>query len=212
MKVIIKNTVVITLITLISGCLLGLVYEITKQPIEEQNVLAKQQAYQSVYSEAVSFEKIDRLSEIQQDIYEMGHTAETVDDLVEAKDEDGNLLGYVVTVTSSEGYGGDIQLTMGIQSDGTVNGISILSISETPGLGMNVDTDGFKNQYKGKKVERFEITKKGAAGKNEIDAVSGATFSSKAVNNSVNTGLDAVRTLESKSAGELPKGKGGSQK
>ena len=46
------------------------------------------------------------------------------------------MLGYVLTVTTHEGYGGDIQFTVGVRNDGTLNGISLLSISETAGLGM----------------------------------------------------------------------------
>lgn len=193
MKGIIKNTVVITLITLIAGCLLGLVYEITKEPIEVQSDFAKQQAYQSVFTDAVTFDTIASLESIQNEMINMGHSAEMVNDMVEAKDNSGALLGYVVTVTSSEGYGGDIQIAMGVQLDGTINGISILSISETPGLGMNADSDEFKGQFAGKNVDCFEVTKKGSTTEQEIDAISGATFTSKAVTNAVNAGLDAVR-------------------
>lgn len=196
MKNIVKNTVVITLITLISGCLLGLVYEITKQPIAVQNEMAKQQAYQSVFSKAEFFDSFESLEKIINEAFLSQHPAEKVDELVEAKDASGNLLGYVVTVTSTEGYGGDIQLTMGVQLDGTINGISILSISETPGLGMNADTDEFKRQYAGKNVDFFDITKSGASAENEIDAISGATFTSKAVTNAVNAGLDVVNIVK----------------
>lgn len=196
MKDIIKNTVIITLITLISGCLLGLVYEITKEPIAVQNELAKQQAYQSVFSTAEAFDLLAIPENITDESFLALHPAEKVDELVEAKDASGNLLGYIVTVTSTEGYGGDIQLTIGVQLDGTINGISILSISETPGLGMNADTDEFKGQYAGKNVDYFEVTKNSTSAENEIDAISGATFTSKAVTSAVNAGLDAVRTVK----------------
>lgn len=193
MKDIIKNTVIITLITLISGCLLGLVYEITKEPIAVQNELSKQQAYQAVFTNADTFDTIESLENIQSEMVNMGHLAETVNDMVEAKDAADALLGYVVTVTSSEGYGGDIQIAIGVQLDGTINGISILSISETPGLGMNADSDEFKGQFAEKNVACFEVTKNGSSTEQEINAISGATFTSKAVTNAVNTGLDAVR-------------------
>lgn len=196
MRDIVKNTVIITLITLISGCLLGLVYEVTKEPIAVQNELAKQQAYQAVFADADTFETIESLENIQSEMGNIGHLAETVNDMVEAKDSTGALLGYVVTVTSSEGYGGDIQIAMGVQLDGTINGISILSISETPGLGMNADSDEFKGQFAGKNVANFEVTKKGASTEQEINAISGATFTSKAVTNAVNTGLDAARVAK----------------
>ena len=78
---------------------------------------------------------------------------------------------------------------MGIQDDGTLNGISILSISETAGLGMRATTDDFKNQFKDKNVEKFTYTKTGATSDDEIDALSGSTITT----NGVNAGLAAFR-------------------
>ena len=110
-----------------------------------------------------------------------------------ARDNAGNELGYAFTVTTAEGYGGDIQFAMGIRDDGTLNGISILSISETAGLGMRATTDDFKNQFKDKNVEKFTYTKTGAASEDEIDALSGATITTNAMTNGVNAGLAAFR-------------------
>ena len=59
-----------------------------------------------------------------------------INEIMEAKDKDNNVLGYVITVTDNEAYDGKIQFSVGIKEDGTVNGIFFLSISETPGLGM----------------------------------------------------------------------------
>ena len=97
-------------------------------------------------------------------------------------------MGYVVTVTDSEGYGGNIQITVGITSDGTVNGISILSISETAGLGMRATEPEFYGQYEGKRTEKFAVSKDGGDGE-PIDALSGATITSRAVTGAVNTAL-----------------------
>ena len=82
---------------------------------------------------------------------------------------------------------------MGLQRDGTINGISILSISETAGLGMNADKV-LKPQYAGKKVPEFTVTKVGAMSDSEIDAISGATITSKAVTKAVNAGLYYFQT------------------
>ncbi len=197
MKGIIKNTVIITTITLVAGILLGLVYEITKEPIRIQNELAKQEACKAVFAEADSFETLisGEDTDIQVVVAAAGYTAQTIDEVMEAKDASGNALGYVLTVTSGEGYGGDIQFTIGIQADGTVNGISFLELAETAGLGMNADTE-WKDQYAGKKVESFAVTKTGAAADNEIDAISGATVTSDAVTNGVNAGLAAAQYLK----------------
>lgn len=198
MKGIVKNTVVITLITLVAGVLLGLVYEITKDPIAEQNAQAKKVAYEKVFEDADDFEVIVETedADLQAYIAGSGFTAQTINEAMAAKDADGNLLGYALTVTSHEGYGGDIQFTLGVREDGTVNGISFLSISETAGLGMNAKNDEFKNQYAGKNVPAFSVTKTGSTQDSEIDAISGATITSNAVTRAVNAGISAVEYLK----------------
>ena len=170
---ILKDAIILTVITLIAGGLLGLVYEVTKKPIANQQEKAKQEAYKAVFEDADSFEVC-----------------------VEAEDASGETLGYAVNVTTSEGYGGDITFSMGIQLDGTLNGISILSISETAGLGMNATKDEFKNQFSDKNAETFEVTKSGAAAENEINAISGATITSKAVTGGVNAGICAFNYVK----------------
>ena len=98
-------------------------------------------------------------------------------------------MGYVITVTTHEGYGGDIRFSVGIRNDGTVNGISILNIAETPGLGMKAE-EVLKPQFAGKTVSQFAYTKTGAVATEEIDAISGATITTNALVNGVNAGLN----------------------
>ena len=111
-------------------------------------------------------------------------------------DKDGNALGYVFVITSHEAYGGDLQLALGVAEDGTTNGISFLSLSETAGLGMQADTDEFKSQFSGKNVAQFKYTKSGVASDEEIDALSGATITTNAVTNAVNAGLSYADYLK----------------
>ena len=192
----IKNTISLTIITLVAGLLLGLVYEITKDPIAKQQQKAKEEAYKEVFAEADSFEEIELNAEkVSSSLEKQGFDA-AIDEAMRVLDKDGNLAGYVLTVTDHEGYGGDIQFAMGVKTDGTVNGISFLSISETAGLGMKAVEDDFKNQFAGKKVENFSYTKNGASAENEIDAISGATITTNAVTNGVNAGLYYISTLE----------------
>ena len=82
-------------------------------------------------------------------------------EVAEGKDASGETVGYVVNVTSHEGYGGDIDISVGIREDGTVTGIEMLSISETAGLGMKAKEADFKDQFKDKNVEKFTYTKTG---------------------------------------------------
>ncbi len=194
---IIKDTAVLLVITLVAGFLLGLVYDITLEPIAHQEELANAKACQEVFSDATDFTDVQTdLDTLNQNLKENGLDYVTVDAVMEASDDSGQMLGYVLTVTDSEGYGGDIQLSMGVRMDGTLNGISILSISETAGLGMNADTDAFKSQFADKNVEQFTYTKNGASADNEIDAISGATITTNAVTNGVNGGLLTFQYLK----------------
>lgn len=186
-----KDTIILTVITLVSGFLLGLVNHITEEPIAHQQQLAKEEAYAAVFEEADSFEGVSVETDLQEYVNAQGYEAQTIDEIMEAKDASGETLGYVMTVTSSEGYGGDIQFAMGVQEDGTMNGISILSISETAGLGMKADTEEFKSQFAGVQTDAFEYTKDGATQDNQIDAISGATITTNAMTNGVNAGLAA---------------------
>ena len=192
---IVKDTLALTVITLVSGLLLGLVNDITAGPIASQQAKEKEEAYKAVFADAASFETVTSGEDTDLESYldENGFKAQNIDEVMLAKDDQGNELGYAFTVTTSEGYGGDIQFAMGVQDDGTLNGISILSISETAGLGMRATTDDFKNQFKDKNVEKFTYTKTGATSDDEIDALSGATIPTKAMTTGVTAGLAAFR-------------------
>lgn len=195
---IIKDTIILTLITLIAGGVLGLVYEITKDPIAKQQELAKQEAYKAVFEDADTFEVCVEAEGADLAAYLAGEgfEAQTVNEIMEAKDASGETLGYAINLTTSEGYGGDITFSMGVQADGTLNGISILTISETAGLGMNATKDEFKGQFKEKQADAFEVTKTGASKENEINAISGATITSNAVTQGVNCGLKAFEYIK----------------
>ncbi|MBO5468441.1 MAG: RnfABCDGE type electron transport complex subunit G [Lachnospiraceae bacterium] len=192
----IKNTISLMLITLVAGLLLGAVYEITKEPIAKENQRAKEEAYKAVFADADSFEAITLdTDEVQKELDSQGLDA-SINEAMKALDASGQPIGYVLTVTDHEGYGGDIQFAMGVQSDGTMNGISFLSISETAGLGMKAKEDSFRKQFEGKNAEKIVYTKNGASADNEIDALSGATITTNAVTNGVNAGLYYVHTLQ----------------
>lgn len=197
---IIKDALALTLITLVAGVALGGVYEITKDPIAKQEAQAKAEAYEQVFTDAAAFEAVemdDTLTKtIRDQLDQEGYKAQSIEEVMRAEDQSGETLGYAFTVVTSEGYGGDIQFSMGVQNDGTLNGISILSIGETTGLGMNADTPAFKDQFVGKQVEKLQYTKNGATQDDEINAISGATVTTNAMTNGVNAGLCAFRVME----------------
>ena len=187
MKNMIKDAAILFAITLCAGLVLGCVYQLTKEPIAAQELKAKMEAYQEVFTDADSFTTLEYAPD------ESQAAAAEVTGAVAAVDANNNTLGYVLTVTSHEGYGGDITFTMGIRMDGTLNGISILSISETPGLGMKAE-DVLKPQFVNKMTQQFESTKTGAVADNQIDAISGATITTNAFVNGVNVGLEFFRS------------------
>ena len=197
---IIKDALALTLITLVAGVALGGVYEITKEPIARQEAQAKAEAYEQVFTDAAAFEEVKMddtlLQTIRDQLDQEGYKAQSIEELLRAEDQSGELLGYAFTVVTSEGYGGDIRFSMGVQNDGTLNGISILSIGETAGLGMNADTPAFKDQFVGKQVEKLQYTKNGATQDDEINAISGATVTTNAMTNGINAGLCAFRVME----------------
>lgn len=190
MRRILMDTFKIFLITAISGLLLGGVYVITKEPIAKAQAAAQEAAYRAVFADGNEFVEFtfDR-TEAEKILVDNGYTDETIEGIVEAKDASGNVLGYVLTVTTSAGFGGDITFSVGIKNDGTVNGYSVLSMSETAGLGEKANKDAFKSQFKNKLVEKFILTKSGASSEEEIDAITSATITSTAMTNGVNASL-----------------------
>ena len=191
-KSLVSDCIKLFIITIVAGLALGFVYNVTKEPIAKQEELAKQEAYQAVFADAAAFADVDyEDSDIQAVCDKNGLTGITMNEIMAAKDASGNQIGYVFNVTTYEGYGGDIQLAVGVQTDGTLNGYDTLSIGETAGLGMNATTDAFKNQYKGIKAKQLTVVKDGTGSQSDekIDAISGATITSRAVTSAVNACL-----------------------
>ena len=186
----IKDALILFAITVVAGLLLGVVYDVTKEPIAQQKAKAKQEACANVFAEAETFETVTDLDGV---AVSDNIDGVDIDEVMRALDGD-ETLGYVITVTDHEGYGGDIQFSMGVTLDGTLNGISLLSISETAGLGMKAG-DVLVPQFENKKVEQFTYTKSGATNDSEIDAISGATITTNAVVNGVNAGLTYFRDV-----------------
>lgn len=192
-KIMWKEAGILFAITLISGLLLGFVYQLTKEPIAEQEAKAVQEACVEVMPGDLTFTEIAYTPD-ETLAAELAETGVTIGTVYEAASADGTVSGYVVESTSSEGYGGDIGLYVGMLTDGTVSGVSILDISETAGLGMQAP-EVLVPQYADKNVDEFTVTKNGAATDSEIDAISSATMTSKAVTNAVNGAMKAARSI-----------------
>ncbi|MCR5415561.1 MAG: RnfABCDGE type electron transport complex subunit G [Pseudobutyrivibrio sp.] len=200
MKNLVKDALVLTCITVIAGFALGFVYEITKAPIAKAQLAELQEAYETVFPDAASFEVVDSFDSTTATalVQDEGYEDDSIDNCFEAVDASGNLLGYVMTITTTAGYGGDITFSIGITTDGIINGYSITDISETAGLGMKSKDTGagtFSSQFENRQAEIFTVTKTGASSSSEVDAISGATITSKAVTNGINAGVTYFNSL-----------------
>lgn len=199
MNKLIKDALILTLITLIAGVALGAVYEVTKEPIAAANLAAIQAAYRSLFPEAedfeddTSFDAESVTATVTDMLLEEGRNNFAAGDLdlvahINAIDSDGNVMGDIVTVTTHKGYDGDITLSVGIAEDGTITGYQITDISETPGLGMKATEERFSSQFMDVPAQYYSVTKVTPAS-DEIQAISGATKTSRAVTNSVDAAV-----------------------
>jgi electron transport complex protein RnfG len=192
----IRDAIALFLITLISGLGLSYVYEITKEPIAAQAVQKTLEANQEVFTEASSFEVDEQLMQLLEGTDLVGLNADysgvTIDSISKAYNSNSELLGYNITVATSAGYKDGIKFVFGYSLDGSIKGIAFLSISETAGLGMKAKEPDFLDQFLNKKVAQFVVTKTGAASEDQVDAISGATITSKAVAYAINAGIQFV--------------------
>lgn len=186
-KKIVHDALILFAFTLVLGLLLGVVYGITKEPIAKVNYEKTQAAYKQVFASADSFETYAEFDAEAANalIAERGYVDE-ISDVQQAKDAGGNVIGYVITVTAKDASQAAITFSVGIQNDGTVNGYSITSIAETPGLGMKAVEESFYSQFEGKNVESFVVVKSAPTADNEIESISGSTITSAAMANGVN--------------------------
>ena len=203
-----KDALILALITLIAGILLGGVYEITKEPRAKQEEIARNNAYKAVYENNKSYKdmnvdkftfeniKISSLDNLDKALKDNGLSGKVIiDGLVKALDKDGKIVGYVFNVTSKGGYGGDISYSVGLNTTGIVTGVSILSIGETPGLGMKAKEDTFLNQYVNKSGS-FVVNKDNPSDSDiVIDSISGATITSRAMTDGVNGAVVAFSCI-----------------
>ena len=184
-KAILIPTVSLFIICLCAAAVLGVVNGITADKIAQNAVQTEMESRKIVMPDAADF------GEVKQGNYSYEGT-DSPYSYVEAKDADGNVIGYVL-VTQSTGYGGAIQTMTGIDAQGKVTGIEFLEINETVGLGMNAKKDSFKNQFKN--LSGTISVTKNSPGDNEIKALTGATITSKAATKGVNIALEIYKNV-----------------
>lgn len=188
-----KPVIALALIALVAGVALSGTYAVTKDAIDAQKLSANKAAYQAVCPDAERFDAVDDVpSAVEGEPYGSGFGRVYINEAVEGFDAAGNTVGYAISVTSAEGYDGDVTLYVGVAPDGTVRSISFTELHETPGKGMLCDEPAFRDQFSGRQVSAFKVNS--GSGDEKIDGVTGATVTSKAVVNAVNAALDFYQT------------------
>lgn len=185
----VKDAMILVAITLVAALLLAFVYEITKEPIAAMKAKKKTESYSAVFPGLSDTRLSDALTKKAADFVKEGVR---IDEAVLAKDASGEITGVLMTVTTPEGYGGDITLTAGVTLEGKLTGIAFLTLAETAGLGMKAQDESFRGQFADKKTDSFALMKQGSAltaGSEPIDVISNATITSKAVVKAVNGAL-----------------------
>ena len=192
MNSMLRLVMVLTLITAGAGLILSMVEAVTREPIAEQRRLETLRAIQAVLPPADNSPDQDfvqlvtgqdkRGRDVQRIFYRGRQAAE--------------LSGVAFQVVAPDGYSGNIAVMVGVDPDGTVAGVEILSHSETPGLGDKITLPAFKDIFVGKNLQNADWRVKKDGG--EFDQITGATISPRAVVGAVRNGLEFYREHRAK--------------
>ncbi len=187
MKENLKLGIILGIITSIAGLFLGFASNLTKDVIAENSKLNKEDLA-LVMPLATYVEDTDKALE--------GNIIE----VLEGKNASESI-GYLFNVTA-KGFHGAINLMIGISNDGKLTGIKVISHTETPGLGSKIDHESFTSRFKEIATDKgVSIIKTTPVNENEVEGVSGATISSKAVGSAVN---DAINYFRVNIQGKVP--------
>ncbi len=185
-----KPVIALTLIAALAGLALSGVFSMTKGPIEANEEKKQQASFKIVCENAADFEPIEVTDGANYGGGKFGST--TIEQALKALGTDGSTVGYVLVISNRNAYNPPIKLALGVDPEGRVNRISFIELNETPGKGSLADESKFKDQFNGKLADSFVLN---GTGEDGIDAISGATVTTKAVLNAVNAGLDFFRNV-----------------
>lgn len=183
---------ILLLIAGVAGVALGFVNSVTEGPIAEQDKIAENESKIAAFPGAKKFEAVDDaewksvLEDDEKNVVTSVDTAENSEDV----------LGYVIGV-APQGYGGPIEMMVGISEDGKITGINIVNHSETPGLGAKSDDPKWQSQFNGKPADSpLELVKNKKAGPSEVEALTGATVTSTGVTKGINVAIDLYNKIK----------------
>ena len=186
MREIIKPTLTLLIICFLVSLSLGFVNYLTKDTILQRVKIDAEEKRRQVIPEATGFEKIDNWQKLD----DTGIIGDAYSAYAGQK-----LVGYVFGALP-KGYGGEIQVTVGVTLDHRISGVKIGANKETPGLGSKASEGGFVNQYSGRNsAGELAVVKRAPAADQEIQAISGATITSKAVTKAVQASANLAEKL-----------------
>jgi len=185
MRDILEMIIVLSTICVMAAISLAKVYDLTKEPIASQRRLARLQMINGVLA---PHDNEPDQSAVQIPLDTNDGKNRSV--LVYRGFQNGKLTGVAFEMTAL-GYGGQIGVMIGLDPDGTIRGIEITSMNETPGLGAKITEPQFKEQFQGRSLvnARFKVKKDGG----DFDQIAGATISPRAVVQAVREGLELYR-------------------
>jgi len=191
MKHIIKPALALFIIAAVTTTMLVYAFSLTKEPIANQRKKTQEKTMKAIFPYATAFREI--VSEKQGDI----------DKVFESSNGDV-ILGVVVELSPS-GYSGNIQMMVGLsKTQNQIAGIRILKHTETPGLGALSVKEEFYRKYDNRRIEPLRVIRSGIAGQNEIQAITGATITSRAITNAVNEAVEWYTVYYDNPGTELP--------
>lgn len=178
MRNILKPGIALLIIAAIAAAILGYVNYITAQPIADAELETTKSSVKAVLPD---------VAELTEDDIIAVDDETDVTSYVVAKDKSGNVIGYAISLETN-GFSAGFKLMYGIDIEGVITGLSVVDCSnETPGLGANVKTnEDFRNQFNGIEGGDLKVTKDGG----DIDSLTGATITSRAVANAANTATE----------------------
>ena len=186
-----KNIIVLFVVALISVAILAVLNQVTMDPIAKAEEAARQEAYMRVYDADEIKDMPDAQGVIAGFNSPDPDAGVRINALLEAY-KGGEQVGYVIDATSPNGYGGDVQIAIGITNEGEITDFTVISAAnETPGLGARSTEEEFQKQFAGlSALTPVDFSKTGAnRDNNEYDAISGATITSTAVKQAVNEAI-----------------------
>lgn len=193
---IVQLVIVLGLITLVCALLLGFANGVTAPQIEANQIQTRNEAMSSII-EGAEFEDMQTVLSAEEVAaagvtLPAGRSAAGISGVYKAT-VDGQPAGYCVEV-QPKGFGGALTMIVGINADNTIAGAQVTSHAETPGLGAKSQADPeWIKQYAGQEASgQLAVTKDGGA----INAITGATITSRAVTDGVNTAAAYVATLD----------------